>query len=54
MYSEGLAQAVDFQESYLAQLLGFITITNIDLIHSEGYGLGAEPARKRKYMKSAG
>ena len=31
LYSEGPAQAIDFQEPYLRHLLGFIGLTDVDL-----------------------
>lgn len=41
-YSEGPAQALDFQEPYLRQLLGFIGITDVTFIHAEKIGYGPE------------
>jgi FMN-dependent NADH-azoreductase len=40
-YSEGPAKAIDFQEPYLRQLLGFIGVTDVTFIHAEKIGFGA-------------
>jgi FMN-dependent NADH-azoreductase len=42
LYSEGPAQAIDFQEPYLTHLLGFIGITDITFIRAEKIGYGPE------------
>jgi len=42
LYSEGPAQAFDFQEPYLRQLLGFIGLTDVTFIHAEKIGFGPE------------
>lgn len=42
LYSEGPSQALDFQEPYLRQLLGFIGITDVTFIHAEKIGYGPE------------
>ncbi len=42
LYSEGPARAVDFQEPYLRQLLGFIGITDVTFVHAEKIGYGPE------------
>lgn len=42
LYSEGPSKAIDFQEPYLKQLLGFIGITDVTFIRAEKLGLGAE------------
>jgi FMN-dependent NADH-azoreductase len=42
LYSTGPAKALDFQEPYLRQLLGFIGITDVTFIHAEKIGFGAE------------
>lgn len=42
LYSEGPAQASDFQEPYLKQLLGFIGIVDVTFIHAEKIGFGPE------------
>ena len=41
-YSEGPAKAVDFQEPYLRQLLGFIGVADVTFIHAEKIGFGAQ------------
>jgi FMN-dependent NADH-azoreductase len=42
LYSEGPAQAVDFQEPYLRHLLGFIGITDVSFVRAEKIGYGPE------------
>jgi len=42
LYSEGPAQAVDFQEPYLRHLLGFIGLTDVTFIRAEKIGYGPE------------
>ena len=42
IYSEGAAQAVDFQENYLRHVFGFIGITNVEFVRAEGLNLGVE------------
>ena len=42
MYSEGPAQAIDFQEPYLRHLLGFIGITDVTFVRAEKIGYGPE------------
>lgn len=42
IYSEGPAAAVDFQETYLRQVFGFIGIHNPEFVRAEGLNLGAE------------
>ena len=42
LYSDGPAQAVDFQEPYLRHLLGFVGITDVTFIHAEKIGYGPE------------
>ena len=42
LYSEGPAQAIDFQEPYLRHLLGFIGITDVTFVHAEKIGYGPE------------
>ena len=39
---EGPAQAIDFQEPYLRQLLGFIGITDVTFVRAEKVGYGPE------------
>jgi FMN-dependent NADH-azoreductase len=42
LYSEGPAKAIDFQEPYLRQLLGFIGVTDVTFIRAEKIGSGAQ------------
>jgi FMN-dependent NADH-azoreductase len=42
LYSEGPAQAIDFQEPYLRQLLGFIGLTDVTFVRAEKIGFGPD------------
>lgn len=42
LYSEGPAQALDFQEPYLRQLLGFIGLTDVTFVRAEKIGYGPD------------
>ena len=42
LYSEGPAQAVDFQEPYLRHLLGFIGLTDVTFVRAEKIGYGPD------------
>jgi FMN-dependent NADH-azoreductase len=42
LYSEGPAKALDFQEPYLRQLLGFMGVTDVTFIRAEKIGFGPE------------
>ena len=42
IYSEGPAKIMDFQETYLRGLLGFIGVTDVQVIRVEGLAMGAE------------
>ena len=42
IYSQGPAAAVDFQETYLKHVFGFIGIHDLEFIRAEGLNLGAE------------
>jgi FMN-dependent NADH-azoreductase len=42
VYSEGPAQQLDFQESYLRAVLGFIGITNVHVVRVEGVAMGED------------
>lgn len=42
LYSEGPAQAIDFQEPYLRHLLGFMGITDVVFVRAEKMGYGPE------------
>jgi FMN-dependent NADH-azoreductase len=46
IYSEGPGKAANFQDTYLKHILGFIGITDVEIIHIEGVALGAEAAEK--------
>ncbi len=46
VYSEGPAQAMDFNASYLRTVLGFIGLTDVTIINSEGVAMGAEGVNK--------
>jgi FMN-dependent NADH-azoreductase len=40
VYTQGPAQSMDFQETYLRAALGFIGLTDITFIHAEGLAMG--------------
>ena len=42
LYSEGPAQAVDFQEPYLRHLLGYIGLSDVTFVRAEKIGYGPE------------
>lgn len=42
VYSTGPAKVMDFHETYLRAVLGFLGITDISFIHSEGLAMGEE------------
>jgi FMN-dependent NADH-azoreductase len=42
LYSEGPAQAYDFQEPYLRHLLGFMGLGDVSFVHAEKIGFGPE------------
>ena len=42
MYSDGPAKAMDFHETYLRAVFGFLGITDITFIHSEGLAMGED------------
>jgi FMN-dependent NADH-azoreductase len=42
LYSEGPAQAIDFQEPYLRHLLGFMGLTDVTFVRAEKIGYGPE------------
>ncbi len=41
VYSDGPAKSLDFQEPYLRAILGFIGLTDIDVVHVEGAAMSA-------------
>ena len=45
IYTKGPMQQLEFQESYLRAVLGFLGIADIDTIHVEGIALGDDVAR---------
>ena len=42
MYTEGPMKVMDYQETYLRAVLGFVGITDVEAILIEGIGMGAE------------
>lgn len=46
IYSEGAMQALNFQDTYLKAALGFIGLTDIEIITIEGVAFGADAAAK--------
>jgi FMN-dependent NADH-azoreductase len=46
VYSEGPTQALNFQDTYLEATLGFMGITDVDVIVMEGVAFGPEAAEK--------
>ncbi|MEZ0225769.1 MAG: FMN-dependent NADH-azoreductase [Alphaproteobacteria bacterium] len=46
IYSEGPAQAMDFQTTYLRSLLGFIGITDVSFVRAEGVSVGRDGHEK--------
>jgi FMN-dependent NADH-azoreductase len=44
VYSQGPAKSMDFHETYLRGVLGFIGLTDITFVHTEGLAMGAEAA----------
>lgn len=45
VYSDGPAQAMDFQTGYLRGVLGFIGITDVEFVAAEGVAFGEDSAR---------
>ncbi len=41
VYSNGAAKSLDFQEPYLRAILGFIGLTDIEVVHVEGVAMSA-------------
>ena len=52
VYSSGPMQAYDFQEPYLRAALGFIGLTDIDVVRIEGVAMGEDAARNA--LRAAG
>jgi FMN-dependent NADH-azoreductase len=46
IYSEGPAQAMDFQEPYLRAVLGFLGLTDVTFIRAEGLNVSADSAAR--------
>lgn len=44
VYSQGPAKSMDFHETYLRGVLGFIGLTDVVFVHTEGLALGEEAA----------
>ncbi|MDB5791104.1 MAG: FMN-dependent NADH-azoreductase [Massilia sp.] len=42
VYSEGPAKSMDFHETYLRGVLGFVGLTDVTFVHTEGLALGDE------------
>lgn len=51
IYSQGPAQAVDFQEPYLRHVFGFIGIHDVEFVRAEGLNLG--PAQREAALADA-
>jgi FMN-dependent NADH-azoreductase len=46
VYSDGPAKALDFQESYLRSILGFVGITDVQAVRVEGVAMGEEAVKR--------
>ncbi len=46
VYSSGPAKALDFHETYLRGALGFLGITDVTFVHTEGVAMGEDAANK--------
>lgn len=46
IYSEGPAQAMDFQEPYLRAVFGFLGLTDVTFIRAEGLNISADSAAR--------
>jgi FMN-dependent NADH-azoreductase len=46
IYSEGAMKPFNFQDTYLKHVLGFIGITDVEVVHIEGIAYGPEAAEK--------
>lgn len=46
VYSHGPAMSMDFHETYLRAVLGFVGLNDITFIHTEGLGMGEEAVNK--------
>lgn len=46
IYSEGPAEAMDFQEDYLRKVFGFLGVTDIEVVRAEGVNLSPESKQR--------
>lgn len=46
VYSEGPAKSLDFHETYLRGVLGFIGMTDVVFVHTEGLAMGDDAATR--------
>lgn len=46
IYTEGPAKSMEFQDTYLRTVLGFLGMDNITFIHTEGLAMGKEIAER--------
>lgn len=46
VYSQGSGKSMDFHETYLRGVLGFIGLTRVEFVHTEGLALGSDAAAK--------
>jgi len=51
IYSEGPAEAMDFQEDYLRKVFGFLGVTDIEVVRAEG--LAVSPQQREESMAAA-
>ena len=50
MYSESPMKAMDYQETYLRAVLGFIGLTDVSFIRAEGVGMGEEAVKSAVHL----
>jgi FMN-dependent NADH-azoreductase len=46
VYTDGPAKPLDFQESYLRSILGFLGITDVQAVRVEGVGMGEDAVKR--------
>jgi FMN-dependent NADH-azoreductase len=46
VYSEGALKSFNFQDTYLKHVLGFIGVTDVEIVHIEGIAFGPEATEK--------
>jgi FMN-dependent NADH-azoreductase len=46
IYSSGPGKLMDFHETYLRSVLGFLGITDVTFVHTEGLAMGEEGANQ--------